>query len=302
MLTDIQRINHRKLDLQTLRDQFDLAALSSYPKPRPLLVLTQSHLTHQISKNFAEFSKDFDVFVYGSGSKGCAPGARRITEHLTRSHPIFDQENECNSQVVVVTSYDTLQTRHGPAAIKKYLRSLSYKSKVAERHKFQQLRDRDVPDWKPPMDLEGLFDEAVLDEAQNTKGLFCKWIWSYSCVVSLMDGVIRGQQHMLLSPKLPVFSVALHLCASFVWYFLFYCSLHVAVPHSPRLSPNRFLTVIRCQESQLICHPSPWPRLGHDCHRHTHSFQVPGLLWYTLLPAISVRQRHRAKAYPCCDA
>jgi hypothetical protein len=170
-LTERQCLNYRKLELQNLRDEGNIAGILQYPKPRPLLVLTQSHLAKQISQNFAEFSDEFDVFVYGGGNKALHPNVRRIPEHLTRAHPIFDQGNECNSQVVVVASYDTLQARHGPSAILKYLKQLQYKPKVAEKHKFTQLRDRNRPDWAPPMDLDGLFEEAILDEAQNTKGL-----------------------------------------------------------------------------------------------------------------------------------
>lgn len=156
--------------MQNLRDAGDHDGLAVFPKPRPLLVLTQSHLVHQISKNFAEFSSEFDVFQYGGLQKALPPNVRRITENLTRGHPIFDQENECNSQVIIVTSYETLKARHGPSAVKKYIKGLDYKPAVARKHMFMQLRDKADPDWRAPIDLDGLFDEAVLDEAQNTKG------------------------------------------------------------------------------------------------------------------------------------
>lgn len=203
VLTCEQYLNYRKLELQNLREVGDMEGLRSYPKPRPFLVLTQSHLVAQISKNFADFSSEFDVFVYGGGTKPLAANVRRITEHLTTGHPLFDQENECNSQVIVVTSYDTLQARHGPSAIKKYITSLNYKPKVANRHKFMQLRDRARPDWKSPMDLSGLFDEAMLDEAQNTKGLFCTWICSLGLRALAIRSGILGKATIVAGPKNP---------------------------------------------------------------------------------------------------
>jgi hypothetical protein len=117
-------------------------------------------------------SDDFYVYAYGSASKDDPPGVHRLTETLTRSHPLFNHDNELNSQAVIVVSYNVFAMRHGPSAAAAFLKkNLSNDEKTIQKTKFCELRDATDPEWRPPFDLEGLFDEGMLDEAQNTKGL-----------------------------------------------------------------------------------------------------------------------------------
>ncbi|OSS43855.1 hypothetical protein B5807_11599 [Epicoccum nigrum] len=115
----LMRNNNRKFDLQDMYTSNNVEGLAAYPKPRPTLVVTQPHLLLQLAKSFALYSDTFHVYIYGGNSTDLPPNVTRVNEKLTRDHEFFDEENEHNCQVIIVTSYPTLSSRHGPAANKK---------------------------------------------------------------------------------------------------------------------------------------------------------------------------------------
>jgi hypothetical protein len=135
------------------------------------MAITQPHLVSQIARSFAKYSDLFHVYIYGGGNNDLPSGVNRISEKLTRDHALFDQTNEHNSQVIIVTSYPTLSARHGPPANKKYMTETRRFSVLrADNLKFQLMRDSKFADWRAPHDLDQLFDDLFLDEAQNSKG------------------------------------------------------------------------------------------------------------------------------------
>lgn len=46
-----------------------------------------------------------------------------------------------------------------------------FSKEEVEHMKVLDIRDRKNPLWRATYDLDGLFDEAMLDEGQNTKGM-----------------------------------------------------------------------------------------------------------------------------------
>ena len=134
-----------------------------------MLVITQPHLIVQLARELRELSDLFSVYLYGAPAQH---GVRQIKENLTRDHPLFDHANEMNSQAIVVTSYQTFATRHGPQANLKYVtKTTTISQKAATRtFKYSKLVNPANPEWRAPHDLDGLFEQGILDEAQNSKG------------------------------------------------------------------------------------------------------------------------------------
>ncbi|CBX99413.1 predicted protein [Plenodomus lingam JN3] len=166
------QINRRKLDLLTMMQAGDIEALESYPAPKPHLMLTQPHLVTQMASALANFSSMFKVFIYGARSNSDPAGITRIVERLTRDSPFFNPKNELNSQVFIVCAYPTFHVRHGPAAVTRYLRGSGSTKQKAHMNRFELVRRKGDSEWRPDFELDELFSEICLDEAQNTKGMF----------------------------------------------------------------------------------------------------------------------------------
>jgi hypothetical protein len=127
---------------------------------------------HQTAAAVKALAPDvFNVYIYGSVGHKVPSGVNVITEDLTRSHGLFDQRNELNSQAIIITSYHVLGSRHGPNKNRAYLKKNSVKQSKAVKRKFTKLTDPADPEWNAPHDLSGLIDEMILDEAQNSKGM-----------------------------------------------------------------------------------------------------------------------------------
>lgn len=87
---------------------------------------------------------------------------------VTRDHPLFDHENELNSQALIVLSYSLATARNGPQAIRAWASRQNSKLTDAE---LEELSFRDPDDF--PGNLRHCFDEVYVDEAQNLKGFDC---------------------------------------------------------------------------------------------------------------------------------
>ena len=159
------------MDLQKLFNTGDVQGLAVYPPPRPIIVITQPFLLYQTAEAFARVSPYFEIYQYGGGSETPA-GVQRISDNLTRSHPLFDHSIERNSHRIICVSYQTFASKHGPNRRKSWLmKQMKKKPDEAESEKWSKHTYDGDEDWFPPFDLEGLFDEVILDEAQNTKGM-----------------------------------------------------------------------------------------------------------------------------------
>lgn len=100
--------------------------------------------------------------MYGNAKAikaGTFKNAKVIKDPLSASHELFDG-SFARSNHVIVTSYDTFRSRHGPPAYKKW--------QSQEKSRRRKEGDSFVP--KPwPGDLKGLFQYVILDEAHTLR-------------------------------------------------------------------------------------------------------------------------------------
>jgi hypothetical protein len=118
----------------------------------------------------AAYSPLLRVYTYGARSHSDPIGVQRIVERLSRDSAIFDPNNEWISQCIIVAGYPVFHTRHGPSATKRYLKEAGRSEKQASKRKSKVVRMKADSNWRPPYEMDGLFGEICLDEAQNTKG------------------------------------------------------------------------------------------------------------------------------------
>jgi hypothetical protein len=107
----------------------------------------------------AKISSKLRVLVYyGDVRGGNSFGVSIIDGRLSASHKVFNGK-PVNGRTVIITSYQTLNSRHGPAAVKTWL--------MNKRIEFQE-PILSVP-AEFPHDLRGCFATVVLDEAHTLR-------------------------------------------------------------------------------------------------------------------------------------
>ncbi|BCS16433.1 hypothetical protein ALUC_80640A [Aspergillus luchuensis] len=105
---------------------------------------------------------------YGDGRR---QGAEFIKDKLTRKHSIFTGGIE-SARTIIITSYQTLESRHGPQAVKAWC--------AKTKHEYDPSSPRMPISF--PHDLSGLFGIAVFDEAHMLRNplsglsLACAWL------------------------------------------------------------------------------------------------------------------------------
>lgn len=95
------------------------------------------------------------IFVYYGDTRGSSDvGVPQLNRRLTRDDKLFDGSS-LNARTVVITSYQTLNQRHGPPAVKAWCAS-------------KQMSCSDQLEQPPsdfPFSLQGCFADVILDEA-----------------------------------------------------------------------------------------------------------------------------------------
>jgi hypothetical protein len=169
------------------------------PPPQPYILITQPHLQRQIASDFARFSSVFDVYLYGGKeSDGIIPGVTRISEDLHNTHDMFDDNNECTANRVIVVSYQTWSVRHGPNANEKVLAAAGASEEEVELWKYQPLTAH-ADGTRIPHDLTGKISHLTLDEGHTPK----------SKSTFRLKNQSRSEQEQLQSQTLHIPSAAL---------------------------------------------------------------------------------------------
>ena len=122
----------------------------------------------QTAEELARFSSLFRVYAYTSRTLGdmLKYGVQAITETLTRDHHLFNDKDETNSQVILVSSYPTFHVRNGPLGHRRWLQeSCNYTREECDAFPGNGLDY--TAEW--PGNLKGLFCEGYLDEVQYCK-------------------------------------------------------------------------------------------------------------------------------------
>ena len=123
-------------------------------------------LVEQWIEELQRFSPVFDIQVYhnkSSTQKSASADVQRRNEILTQKHELFNGDR-ANARVVVISTYGTIASRHGPTPLKKW-RERTYKTGSA--HKLDDLFD--TPDRNWPRDLSGRWHSILLDEAHHVR-------------------------------------------------------------------------------------------------------------------------------------
>lgn len=121
-------------------------------------------LVHQTCNEITQFSTNLEVWEYWGDSRArIAAGQQAIDGILTKQHAIFDNEQEETCCRIVVTSHQTLMTRHGPSELRAFRRDTKFWSD-------KQCRALDaIPDRQWERDLFQKFDIVWVDEAHVVK-------------------------------------------------------------------------------------------------------------------------------------
>lgn len=153
---------------------------------KPILVVVPVHLMDQWITEFETVAKgQFDIYRYHGDYRVAAMGDETIVSgHLGKSHFLFNTNREQNARSVVITTYETLATRHGPGAQKADRINQGMSATQA-----QQISADLDPKWAKALD--GCFEILVADEAHAIKNVRSQitrtLIWldcSFNCLMT----------------------------------------------------------------------------------------------------------------------
>ncbi|GAB1199547.1 hypothetical protein APSETT444_008897 [Aspergillus pseudonomiae] len=127
------------------------------PPSKPFLVVLPPSLIMQWCAEITRVTDKLRVVLY-YGNKTSKEGMQPLKTILHKEHDLFDG-SPVNGRTVVITSYQTLSNRHGPAAVKIWCR------KTGRDYK------KDIPASLPdfPHLLEGCFSDVIIDEAHTLR-------------------------------------------------------------------------------------------------------------------------------------
>ncbi|KAL2801674.1 P-loop containing nucleoside triphosphate hydrolase protein [Aspergillus granulosus] len=111
-------------------------------KEKPTLIICPPHLVWQWASEIMKITSKLKVMVYFGDAREVPPVQVKVLKKLTSTSPWLNSEQAHHG--VVITSFQTLAQRHGPAARDAW-------------------RDGHSTPW--PGNLEGIFDTLVIDEA-----------------------------------------------------------------------------------------------------------------------------------------
>jgi hypothetical protein len=138
------------------------AWLKDHP-PRPFLLVVPATLISQWAEEVHKFTRHINLIIYHGDSRQKSIALRgkaqlqRIERILTRKDKVFHTGKP--DRLVVITSYETFQSRHGPQGRKDFMKREGIREHVAITG-----FGTDETTW--PADLNGLFEAVLCDEAQ----------------------------------------------------------------------------------------------------------------------------------------
>lgn len=121
---------------------------------KPFIVVAPSLFVDQWAEKIHAITDIFHIWIYAPDRQGDdASSENRIVTRLEEQHEVFGSKEQ--DPAVVVTSYETLSSTHGPSAVKKWCRNHA------------QVYDPDALDMpaRCTRSLRGKFSMAVFDEA-----------------------------------------------------------------------------------------------------------------------------------------
>lgn len=177
-------------------------------KALPTLIVVPQNLIHQWRDEIFQFTDRFTIVVYyGPPRKSVDPKVVYIPKSqtqgkLTRSHALFDG-NEQNSDTIVLTSYATYTTRHGPKVQWDWLVEQrrnqpweGHSTKPTKREAEKLLINEGVKyqsiHQSYPHQLHGLFERVILDEGHTIRHQSDDIGWAISNIGSKYRHILSG--------------------------------------------------------------------------------------------------------------
>ncbi|KAE8164621.1 SNF2 family N-terminal domain-containing protein [Aspergillus tamarii] len=143
-----------------------------YPDGKPNIIVLPPGLIQQWAREITSMTSVFDLYIYyGDYKTQSNVSSKIIEERLTRDHELFNKKPE-TARALILTSYQTLNSRHGPGAVKT-------ESEKRER-RFNPTSPKMPNNWK--YSLAGKFNIGLFDEAQELRNptsfqnLACQWL------------------------------------------------------------------------------------------------------------------------------
>lgn len=129
------------------------------PNGKPFLAVVPPNLVDQWFNEIRSVTKRLSVYLYyGDQRKHSATSSYFISDKLTPSHFLFDGKPK-NGRAIILTSYQTLAARHGPAAVKAWCET--------EKMPFDAGHPQMPANF--PYRLTGCFGTTVFDEAHSLR-------------------------------------------------------------------------------------------------------------------------------------
>ena len=145
-------------------------------KALPTLILMPKVLINQWKDEILRFTDRFKILVYYGVAKHNDDA--RLLYHkgvLTKASPLFNGSHE-NSDVIILSSYTTWGTRHGPKKQWKWLTQICAEqnnttTKEADKRLKEGNADYNWPVEQCPFQLSGQFERVILDEGHEIRNL-----------------------------------------------------------------------------------------------------------------------------------
>ncbi|KAH6633017.1 SNF2 family N-terminal domain-containing protein [Boeremia exigua] len=172
--------------LRSNQRRLAIANGETVPRALPTLILMPKTLLTQWKKEIQAFTDRFRIVMYyGTPKKRAEDGVDYPKGRLTRSSEYFNGD-ESNSDTIVLSTYTTWATRHGPKAqtdwlVSDYMKTNNVFRQTAKNH-VTSSREAHVATKSCAIQLQDCFERVVLDEGHEIRhmspqvGTAVRWI------------------------------------------------------------------------------------------------------------------------------